>query len=285
MKDFISIVIPAHNEEKSIQETLEKISGVMKKTEFPFEIITINDGSTDNTEKILEKISGIKVVKNAVNKGYGASLKIGIKKAEGNWIFIIDADGSYPVKSIPEFLKHMGSYDLITGARVGTYKPFYGKPAKWFLNKFAGYLTNSKVLDLNCGMRLFKKECALDFFNILPDKFSFTSTQMMACLSNSYNVKFIPIEYYKRKGKSKLKPIKSFFEFIMLLTRMSVYFNPLKIFLRLSFALFLASAAVLLYSAAYLEKILDTTITILFISSVQMLILGMIAELIVKSRK
>ena len=136
MKDFISIIIPAYNEEKSIKETLEKISGVMEKSEFPFEIIAVNDGSTDNTEKILEKISGIKIVKNSINKGYGASLKIGIKKAEGNWIFIMDADGSYPIKSIPEFLKQMEEYDLITGARVGTYKPFYGKPAKWFLNKF-----------------------------------------------------------------------------------------------------------------------------------------------------
>lgn len=285
MTDKISIIMPVYNEEKGVSDAVKGVIAEFQKIGANFELIVINDGSTDKSAEVLAKINGIKLINKKINKGYGAALKSGIRHASGNWIFIIDADQSYPAKSIPDFLRFMEDYDLISGARIGTYRPFYGKPAKWFLNKLAGYLTGSKVPDLNCGMRLFKKECALDFMNILPDKFSFTSTQMLACLTNGFNVKFIPIEYCKRNGKSKLKKINSFFEFLMLIIRMVIYFNPLKIFTRLSFILFLAAVIVLIYSLLYLPKILDTTITILFITALQMLILGMIAELIVKSRK
>lgn len=285
MTEKISIIMPVYNEEQGVLDAVKSVMSEFKKIGKDFEFIAVNDGSTDKSAEILSKIEGIKLINKKINKGYGAALKTGIKESSGNWIFIIDADKSYPVKSISEFLSFTESYDLISGARIGTYKPFYGRPAKWFLNKLAGYLTSFKIPDLNCGMRLFKKECTLDFINILPDKFSFTSTQMLACLTNNYNVKFIPIDYYKRTGKAKLKKINSFFEFLMLIIRMIIYFNPLKIFTRLSFVLFISSLFVFFYSYFFLAKILDATVITLFLTAVQMLVLGMIAELIVKSRK
>ena len=186
--------------------------------------------------------------------------------------------------SVAELLKYVPEYDMVIGARK-KYRPILGKPAKWFLNKFAGYLTNTKVLDLNSGMRIFKKEIPLNFWNLFPERFSFSSTLTMVCLTNGYSLKNVRIDYLKRNGKSKLKPIKSFKSFTGLIVKLALYFNPLKVFMPLSLLLFFAGIFVFVYSAIFLPKILDFTTAICMVSSIQMLAIGMIADLIVKTSK
>jgi len=279
----LSVIIPVYNEEGSIKETVNGVQSNLKGLGLDYEIIVVNDCSTDKSREILEKIEGIKLINHFSNRGYGASLKTGIKNSKFDWILIIDGDGSYPVSAIPELIKYIPEYDMVIAARK-SYKPALGKPAKWFLNKFASYLSENKVLDLNSGLRIFNKKLALDFWNLLPEKFSFTSTLTMAALTNNYGVFNIKIDYLKRVGKSKLKPFKSFKNFSGLIVRLSLYFKPLKVFTPISILLFLLGAIIFFYSWLFTPRVLDTTTALFVISSVQVLILGMLADLINKKK-
>jgi glycosyltransferase involved in cell wall biosynthesis len=231
----------------------------------------------------MASVNGVKVIRHEQNMGYGAALKAGIRHAKNEIIVISDADGSYPIKDIPIFLINMEHADMVVGARVGkkAHISFYRKPAKWFINKLANHLSGIKIPDLNSGLRAMRKEKVERFFSILPEKFSFTTTITLAFLTNGYSVKYIPIEYYKRKGKSKIHPIKDTLNFIQLIIRTIMYFNPLKIFLPLSFAFFIASVTVLIVSWLA-DRVMDITTTILFVAGIQLLAIGMIADLIDK---
>lgn len=274
-----------YNEEELVNQVIEDLKKeLIKILDLEYEIIVINDASTDKSKDVLSRITGIQLINHERNKGYGASLKTGIKNAKLEWVLIIDADGTYPINSIPDLLNYVPEYDMVIGARK-KYRPILGRPAKWFLNKFAGYLTNTKVLDLNSGMRIFKKEIPLNFWNLFPERFSFSSTLTMTCLTNGYSLKNVKIDYLKRNGKSKLKPFKSFKSFTGLIMKLALYFNPLKVFIPLSLLLFFAGVFVFVYSAVFLPKILDFTTAICIVSSIQMLAIGMMAELIVKNNK
>lgn len=285
MKKQLSIVVPVYNEEKIVGEVIEGLKKeLVKISELEYEIIAINDASTDKSKDILNRITGIQLINHSRNRGYGASLKTGIKSAKFEWIMIIDADGTYPTSSISELLNDVPEYDMVVGARK-KYRPFYGKPAKWFLNKLASYIAETKVIDINSGLRIFKKEMALNFWGLFPERFSFTSTLTMTCLTNEYLLKNIKIDYFKRQGKSKLKPIKSFKRFLGLVMKLTLYFRPLKIFVPLGLLLFLFGIIIFTYSAIFTDKILDATTAIFVISGFQMLAIGMIADLIVKTNK
>lgn len=276
----VSVIIPAFNEEEGIEKVLAQLKSLNLGEKS--EIIVVDDGSTDQTFR-MASVNGVKVIRHEQNMGYGAALKAGIRHAKNEIIVISDADGSYPIKNIPIFLVDMEHADMVVGARVGkkAHIPFYRKPAKWFINKLANHLSGIKIPDLNSGLRAMRKEKVERFFSILPEKFSFTTTITLAFLTNGYSVKYIPIEYYKRKGKSKIHPIKDTLNFIQLIIRTIMYFNPLKIFLPLSFTFFIASATVLIVS--WLSgRVMDITTTILFVAGIQLLAIGMIADLIDK---
>ena len=152
MTPDISVVIPTYNNEKTIHVALESI---MNQTMSDIEIIVVNDGSSDNTCKLISSISGIKIIEHNANRGYGASLKEAIKKSTSEFIMIIDADGTYPASAIPLLISHSKNFDMVVGARTGTIvkMPFFRKPAKWFLKHFAQYLTKTKIPDSSSHRR------------------------------------------------------------------------------------------------------------------------------------
>jgi len=228
---FVSVVIPVYNEQESIASTITRVKHVMAKQGMEYEILAINDGSTDKTDKILSGIKGITVVRHDNNKGYGASIKTGMREAKGDYILITDADGTYPIEEIPNLLKHIPRYDMVVGVRDKTGVPFFRRPAKWFINSLANFLTRTKIPDLNSGMRVFKKSVAMDYWKLYPQGFSFTTTSTMAFLTNGYEVKFVPISYFKRQGKSTIHPIKDTVGFIQLVLRLTLHFNPLRFFM------------------------------------------------------
>lgn len=214
----ISIIIPVYNEEETVSETMNQIKKALQKQK-KAEIIAVNDASTDNSLKILKKIKDIKIISHKQNSGYGASIKTGINAAKGNTIIITDADGTYPVYEIPRFLNYMKYFDMVIGARTkGAKEPLLRKPAKKFLCILTSILVKKYVPDINSGLRAFKKELAKKFMNLYPDRFSFTTTITICFLMNNYKTKFVPIEYYKRAGKSQIRPT-DFFKFIALVIK------------------------------------------------------------------
>ena len=285
MESF-SVIIPVFNEEETIYHELKRLEKLKSERE-NCEIILVNDGSTDNTSNILNNYNfpkGIKLINHHQNRGYGASLKTGIAASLYDIVVIIDADGTYPTEKILELVEELKDADMVVGARVGSKAkiPLIRRPAKWVMNKLANYLSEQKIPDLNSGLRAMRKKVVTKFLKILPDNFSFTVTITLAMLTNGYNVKYAPINYFKRTGKSKIKPIRNTLYFIQLIIRTVLYFRPLKVFIPVSLILFLSSFGVLFYSYFFTTKVMDVTTVVLFIGAVQTLAIGMIADLIDK---
>jgi len=296
MKESLSIVIPAYNEETAVEETLENVMGDMDPSGVAYEIVLVNDGSTDKTAEVVttylkdhpDKAAKIKFVQHSVNKGYGASLKTGIRQAANEVICITDADGTYPNHRIPELftIYKNNSYDMVVGKRDFKNLPHITKPAKWFITKLANFLVDDKIPDINSGLRLFSRSAAMEYFPIICNGFSFTTTITLAMFSSGRSVHYEPIQYFKRKGKSKIKPIRDTLNFIQLIIRTVMYFNPLKVFLPVSFLMLLTCIAFFVMGRIgflFSETPADT-ITVLFVGGMQMLATGMLADMISRNR-
>ena len=234
---MISVVIPAFNEEGSIENTIKELHDVLKKMKFSrFEIILIDDGSTDNTKKITNKLN-IKVISNPENIGYGFSLKRGITKAKFETVWIIDADQTYPIEEFPRlYEQYLKGFDMVIGQRTGNF--YTESPLKFFLRRILKFLVEfvatKKIPDINSGMRLFNRDTIKVFFPHLSDTFSFTTSSTLAYIMNKKFVSFIPIKYKKRAGRSKVNLFKDSFKTSLGIIQCITYYNPLRIFILFS---------------------------------------------------
>lgn len=281
----VTVIVPAYNEQASILTVVEELKSICSKLPMDWEIIVVDDGSTDATEEALRNVSA-QVIRHPENRGYGASIKTGVMASRYPWILITDGDGTYPNSEIPGLLESIAHYDMIVGARVGkdVNIPLIRRPAKWLLNKLANYMTSTRIPDLNSGFRLFRKSSYLRFLNLYPDGFSFTTTITLALLCNNHPVKFVPINYFKRAGTSKIRPIRDTYNFFLLVIRTIMYFDPLRVFMPV--ALFLMAYG-LLYACYEIYRYMNitTAATIVLFAGFQTAILGLLADLIVKGRR
>ena len=274
----LSVVVPAFNEEGAILHTIEDIRREMDATGVPYEIIVIDDGAEDRTLEIARE-TGVVVDTNQVNTGYGASLKRGIRHAQHEYVAIIDADGTYPARYLPAMLKMCRAQDMVVGDRGAAMKnvPWIRKPAKWVLNTFASFLAERRLNDLNSGLRVFRKSELVPFIPLLPQKFSFTTTITLCMSCNGKRMIYTPIEYGKRVGKSKIRPV-DFLNFIILVLRMTVLFNPLRVFIPLGLALMALGGLKLVYDI-WMDNLSETTV-FAFLSALIIWSLGLIADMI-----
>jgi glycosyltransferase involved in cell wall biosynthesis len=281
----ISVVVPAYNEALAIGEVLEQIAGVLNAQKYDFEIIVVDDGSTDHTVSVVES-ANVHVIRHPENRGYGAAIKSGVLSAQYPWILITDADGTYPISQIPKLLQGLDHYEMIVGARTGQNVniPAVRRPAKWMLSKLANFMAQTSIPDLNSGFRLFRKTAFQRFANLFPSGFSLTTTITLALLCNGYAVQFVPVDYYKRKGSSKIRPIRDTYNFFLLVIRTIMYFDPLRIFAPMSILLLILGVLFAGWEAYRFENITTTGAIILF-AGFQTGILGLLADLIVKSRR
>ncbi len=283
IKQQISIVIPAYNEETKIGDVLNNLFSDIKLQNIEYEIIVVDDGSKDKTAEVVKRYD-VQLIQHEQNKGYGASLKTGIYSAQYNIIAITDADGTYPINKIPDLVSFINKYDMVVGARTGKYveMPLIRRPAKWILSKYANYLVQDNIPDLNSGLRVFKKDVFKKFRGILPNGFSFTTTITLALLNDGYRVKYMPIDYFKRGGKSKIRPIHDTINFFSLITKVSLYFNPLRVFMPISLSL-LGLGVIFLGYDILMKDITDKTMMI-FLWGMQFGILGFLADMISQRR-
>ena len=280
-----SLVIPCFNEAKGIECTLDDIRECTKGIE-NFEIIVINDGSGDKSASILNhyatRYSNLRIYNNHKNLGYGASLKIGIEKSLSNIILITDADGTYPAKEIPEILNLLENYDMVVGARISKNAkiPLIRRPAKWLLLKYARWMVQANIKDLNSGLRAFRKSDALKFFHLLPQGFSFTSTITLAMHIEGFDVHYHTIDYRKRLGKSSIRPIRDTLGFFTLVLKTTMYFRPLQVFGSLSILFLLSSLCVGILGKYYYGIVPDVATVSLVSTGLIFLGLGLIGDLI-----
>lgn len=280
----ISIVIPAYNEETTIISVIKNIKENLWNSKYEYEIIAVDDASKDQTAKMAQK-EGVKVIAHRQNKGYGASIKTGIENSSGEFIAIIDADGECSGKDLLNLTGYLEKNDMVVGSRIkhAIKEPVLRKIAKFLLKQLASYLVEVKIPDLNSGLRIMRRDKLIEFSKILPNGFSFTTTITLAFLNNGLKVHFVPIDYKKKhSGKSGIRPIYDTLNFVQLIIKTVMYFNPLKVFVPVSMFLFIAGITVLLYSFFFRPEVMDITTIILLLASVQILAIGMIADLIIK---
>lgn len=286
VKTAVSVVIPCFNEATSVAGVLRAIEDVLALAAIPHEIVVVDDGSSDGTAGAAEGAGCARVIRHRTNRGYGAALKTGIREARHDRIVICDADGSYPVAAIPSLARALDQDDMAVGSRTGGRQegPWMRAPARWVLRVLAQALTGTAIQDLNSGMRAMRRDLVTRFLGILPDGFSFTSTITIAALADGFRVSFHPIDYLKRSGRSKIRPVHDMLGFLVLIVRTALYFNPIKIFLPIAMVfggLFVASAA----WDIVVERGLTDKTTLLFVAASVATLFTFLADLIRAQRR
>jgi len=284
MKSFeaVSVIIPAFNEERGVGDVVKAVRKVLSRAHVRHEILVVDDGSGDQTARRAAQ-AGARVVAMGENRGYGASIKAGMRQAKNNLIAILDADGTYPAEELPALIQLTQTADMAVGARVkpNAAIPFLRRGPKWLLGKWANYLADRKIPDLNSGLRVFRKNSASRYEGLFPNGFSFTTTITLALECHGYIVKYHPISYSARVGSSKIRPIQDTINFFSLVLRIVMYFKPLKIFIPFSGIILLSGAgfAVLSWSRG---QALTLETLFLLVASLQIAALGLLADLLVK---
>ena len=289
----VSIVLPCFNEQDHVLREVERISRAMDASGLPYELIAVDDASTDATLERLRaaepNLPRMRVVHFPRNGGAGTVRRIGTQQAKGEIVVWTDADMTYPNERIPEFVAMLDAdpaVDQVVGARTseeGTHK-IARVPAKWFIRKLAEKLTNSQIPDLNSGLRAFRRDVAEPYLRLLPPGFSCVTTITLAFLSNQHTVTYVPIDYAKRAGVSKFRFVSDAYRYILQVLRMVMYFNPLKVLMPV--ALFLLGLGLLkgIYDMVVHPLYFAINTVLIFVSGLIIASMALLADLIVRSR-
>jgi glycosyltransferase involved in cell wall biosynthesis len=236
----VSVVLPCYNERDHVELEVKRIRAALEAAGLAYELICVDDGSTDGTRDVLQQLAGVRTILLPRNQGSGTARRIGTQQARGRVVVWTDADMTYPNERIPELVAQLDdTYDQVVGARrteAGTYK-LARVPAKWAIRKLASFLTNTDIPDLNSGLRAFKRSVAEPYLRLLPAGFSCVTTITLAFLSNGHPVKYVPIDYFKRAGRSKFHPLKDAYNYLLQVLRMVMYFNPLRVLMPVALTL------------------------------------------------
>jgi glycosyltransferase involved in cell wall biosynthesis len=247
----VSVVLPCYNERAHVEMEVKRIRAALEAAGMRHEVICIDDGSTDGTREVLETIPGIRVILLPSNQGSGTARRIGTQQARGRVVVWTDADMTYPNERIPELVAQLDdTYDQVVGARTseaGTLK-LARVPAKWAIRRLAVWLTDTPIPDLNSGLRAFKRAVAQPYLRLLPPGFSCVTTITLAFLCNGHPVKYVPVDYARRAGRSKFHPLTDAYNYLLQVLRMVMYFNPLRV---------LMPVALTLLAATFLKLIAD----------------------------
>jgi glycosyltransferase involved in cell wall biosynthesis len=280
----VSVVLPVYNEVGHLRAEIERIRGALEASHYSFEIIVVDDGSTDGSTEELRSIEDIRLIELTRNRGTGFARRVGTRSALGEVVVWTDVDMSYPNTEIPALVKELEGCDQVVGTRTseqGTAK-FFRVPMKWFIRRLAEYLVEIPIPDLNSGFRAFRKVVALQFLHLLPSGFSCVSTLTMSFLTNGYSVRYVPIEYSPRSGESKFHWWKDTKRYLTQVIRMVLTYNPLRVFLPVGSTMMLVAFTKLGYDLITKDLYVTTNTLLMIFASFQVLVIGLLADLIVR---
>ena len=283
----VTIVLPVHDEAGHLRAELERITESMDASALTWELLVVDDGSTDGSTDIARAFDRCRVIRTERNRGAGTARRIGTEAARGRIVVWSDADMSYPNDRIPELVAALGDADHVVGARTseqGTLKLFR-VPAKWMIRRLASYLTRTRIPDLNSGFRAFRRDVALQYTHQLPPGFSCVTTITMAFLMNGYRVDFVPIEYETRAGRSKFHWLRDTRRYALQVIRMMLSYDPLRVMLPLATALGVVFAAKLGYDLVDKDFRPAANTLLLGFAVLQVLVVGLLADLVVRVTK
>lgn len=283
----VSIVLPVFNERGHLEQEIERIRAAMDSSSYSFEIVVVDDGSSDGSAEVLERIDGIRLISFTRNQGSGTARKAGTKAARGRVVVWTDVDMTYPNDEIPRLVKELEGFDQVVGARTseqGTVK-LLRAPAKWFIRRLASYLVQTPIPDLNSGFRAFRRDVAGQFLHRLPKGFSCVTTMTMTFLSHGYTVKHLPIDYFARAGRSKFHWWADTSRYLTQVVRMVLSYEPLRVFLPLGLALSAFGFGKVIYDWATKDFHLATNTLLIIFAAFQGFAIGFLADLVVQMNK
>ncbi|WP_299442912.1 glycosyltransferase family 2 protein [uncultured Phycicoccus sp.] len=290
---YVTVVLPCYNEGAHVLKEIDRLSAVLGESELTYELLCIDDASTDDTLAVLrgaqQRYPHIRVLPFRRNGGSGTARRIGTQQARGEIVVWTDADMTYENERIPELVRILRedlTYDQVVGARTteeGTHK-WARVPAKWFIRKVAEWLTKTRIPDLNSGLRAFRREVALPYLRLLPAGFSCVTTITIAFLSNQHDIKYVETSYAKRAGVSKFHFVNDAYRYILQVLRMVMYFDPLKV---------LMPPALWMIAIGFVKAVVDmvrhpfyfpASTVLLVVSGIMIASLALLSDLVVRSR-
>ncbi len=288
-----TIVLPCFNEQDHVLQELERITAAMDASGIGYEILAIDDASTDGTLAVLReaeaRMPGLQVLAFRRNGGSGTARRIGTLRARGEIVVWTDADMTYPNERIPELVTMLltdPSYDQVVGARTseeGTHK-WLRVPAKWLIRKIAERLSNQKIPDLNSGLRAFRRQVSLPYLRLLPPGFSCVTTITLAFLQNQHDVHYVPIGYAKRAGTSKFHFVRDAYRYILQVLRMVMYFDPLKVLMPVALWLLVVGLVKAIVDMVRHPFYFPANTILLVMAALLIGSMALLADLIVRSR-
>jgi glycosyltransferase involved in cell wall biosynthesis len=267
-----SVIIPALNE-----DAITEVVTALRTSAAWHEVIVVDDGSTDGTGE-RAAAAGAAVVRHPYNKGNGAAVKSGIRRATGTHVLIVDGDGQHRPADAERLVSRLAEYDLVVGARsASTQATAMRRLGNAALNWLASYLTERRIPDLTSGFRAARRECLLEFLHLMPNGFSTPTTTTMAFIKAGYSVCFEPIEAEQRTGKSKIKLAKDGAKFFLILLKIITIFSPLRIFVPVAAVTFGVGSLYGLWTIWHESHITNSSV-LLIILSVIIFLVGLVSE-------
>lgn len=269
----VSVVVPAYNEATVIAEVVRALV-----TAGPWrEIIVVDDGSRDDTSA-RAAAAGATVVRHPYNKGNGAAVKTGIRRAAGDYLLIVDGDGQHRAADARRLVARLGEFDLVIGARTSaTQATMTRRAGNGALNRLAGYLTGRDIPDLTSGFRAARTEHLREFIHLLPNGFSTPTTTTLAFIKAGYNVAFEPTEAQQRVGHSKIRLARDGAKFLLIILKIVTLFSPLRVFVPISLASFALGAAYGVWTVATQHHVTNSSVLLIMLSVVIFLV-GLVSE-------
>jgi polyisoprenyl-phosphate glycosyltransferase len=281
----VSVVLPCFNERDHVELEVKRIRAALEAAGLSYELICVDDGSTDGTREALQAIAGIRTILLPRNQGSGTARRIGTQQARGRVVVWTDADLTYPNERIPELVAELDdTYDQVVGARrteAGTIK-LLRVPAKWAIRKLAAYLTSTEIPDLNSGLRAFKRSVAVPYLRLLPPGFSCVTTITLAFLSNGHAIKYVPVDYVKRAGRSKFHPLGDAYNYLLQVLRMVMYFNPLRVLMPVGLTLLAATGIKLVADLIRYQLHVAGSTVLVGLAAFNIIAIALLADLVVR---
>jgi len=278
----VSVIIPAYNESDMIAVTIQSVKAMAETVGLNVEIVVVDDGSVDDTG---QKASGqgARTLSHPHNVGYGRSLKDGIAAARHDTIVITDADGTYPIDTIPKLLTEYGrGFDMVVGARTGGvyHGPLLKRILRLVLRFLVEFTAGRRIPDINSGLRVFNRDTAMSYFSHLCDGFSFTTSMTLAYMMTGRFVTYLNVPYHERVGKTKVKLFRDSLRTMQFIVEAIVYYNPIKIFILISLLSAVASVICLALGFGLGVVGLDILGAVLLLAVVLVFCLGLLAVLL-----
>jgi glycosyltransferase involved in cell wall biosynthesis len=279
-KNRISIIIPAYNEALTIGDLVLKTKELYPDVE----VIVVNDGSVDDTAAIA-KDAGAHVYSHPYNIGNGAAIKSGIRIAGGDILVFMDGDNQHNPKDIAKLLRYIPDYDMVVGSRSNGDQASFGRTfGNTAYNWLASYVAKFPIFDLTSGFRAIKADIARDFLYLLPNTYSYPTTLTLGVLRSGRSVKYMPINVLKRTtGKSKISPFKDGVRFLMIIIKICTLYSPLRVFLPVSFGLFVLGLSYYLFTYVSSGRFSNMSL-LLFTTSIIIFMMGLVSEQICQMR-